>query len=83
MIVVYVCMFSEIRPDIEVVMEGRILHLVLGCKSFGDNNRRIHGVAGSISSLPTNKIRHLQHKIVGVFYFTPGLRQVLDENGMF
>jgi hypothetical protein len=70
-------MFGEIRQDFEVVKEGRILHLVLGCKSFGDNNRRIHGVAGSISSLP-NKIRHLQSKIAGVFFFTPGLRQVLN-----
>jgi hypothetical protein len=30
-----------------------------------------------------NKIRHLQIKNVSVFYFTPGLRQVLDKNGKF
>jgi hypothetical protein len=29
------------------------------------------------------KIKHLQIQIVSVFYFTPGLRQVLDENGVF
>jgi hypothetical protein len=29
------------------------------------------------------KIRHLQSQIVSVFFFTPGLRQVLDKNGGF
>jgi len=28
------------------------------------------------------KIRHLQSQIVGVFFYAPGLRQVLDEHGV-
>jgi hypothetical protein len=55
MVVVLLCTLSVIRPDFEVIREGRIL----------------------------NKIKHLQNQIVSVFYFTSGLRQVLDENGVF
>jgi hypothetical protein len=48
-------MLSVIRPDFEVVKEGRIL----------------------------NKIKHLQNRIVSVFYLVPALCQVLDKNWVF
>ena len=40
-------------------------------------------VAGSCPAGPTFNIKHLQNKIVSVFYFTLGLRQDLGENGEF
>jgi len=71
-------MFSIFRSDFEVVKEGRISHLVSVYSRLGFNVRLIQGVAGSISAVSTNKIRHIQSQIVGVFFFTPGLRQVSD-----
>ena len=38
-------------------------------------DRLIQGVAGLISALPTNKIRHLQSQIVGVFFLYSGFEE--------
>ena len=37
------------------------------------------GVVGSCPTGPTLRIKHLQGRLVGVFYFTPGRRQDLGE----
>jgi len=41
------------------------------------------GVVGSYPAGPTLKIKHLQGKLVGVFFFTPGRRQDFEENREF
>jgi hypothetical protein len=73
-------MFIFIRPDFEVVNEGRIFHFVSGSRRFVVRDRIILRVCSFITDEPTFKINHLQEKPQVVFYFTPGLRQGLDKN---
>ena len=59
-LVVSLCMSGVLRPDFEVVKEGRILHFVSGYRRFVISDRIIQGVAvliaiGTIPAEPTLK----------------------------
>jgi sugar lactone lactonase YvrE len=76
-------MFGEIRPDFEVVKEGRILHFVLGDRRFVVNDRIIQGVADSSPAGPTMRTNQLEFYSDGWFFVGDSLVTVSDECSFF